>query len=112
MRRLVNCLLWPLTLALSVLLVGSPHGSEQTRMAESNQRRGVAEEVRADNEAKLLAIPGVAAVGTGLTEQGDRSAIHVYVDLNETDGRIPAAIPREIENVPVRVITTDDIKAR
>lgn len=81
-------------------------------MAESNQQLVVAEKVRADNEAKLLAIPGVAAVGTGLTEQGDRSAIHVYVNLNETGGRIPRAIPTEIEKIPVRVITTEDIKAR
>lgn len=80
-------------------------------MAESNQRLGVAEKVRADNEAKLLAIPSVAAVGTGLTEQG-HPPIHVYVNSNETGGRIPAAIPSEIEDIPVRVITTDNIKAR
>ena len=81
-------------------------------MTESNQQPAIAEKVRTDNEARLLAIPGVAAVGTGLTEQGDRSAIHVYVNLKETGGHIPAAIPAEIENVPVRAITTDDIKAR
>ncbi|MGH8614807.1 MAG: hypothetical protein ACREYF_22960 [Gammaproteobacteria bacterium] len=80
-------------------------------MTETNQRPAI-EKVRANNEAKLLAIPGVAAVGTGLTEQGDRSAIHVYLNLKKTGGRIPAAIPSEIENIPVRVLTTDEIKAR
>lgn len=81
-------------------------------MTESNQRPAIAEKVRADNEARLLAIPGVAAVGTGLTEQGDQSAIHVYVNVKEMGGGIPAAIPSEIENIPVRVITTDKIRAR
>ncbi len=49
-----------------------------------------------------------------ITEQGDRSAIHVYVslNLNETGGCIPAALPSQIGNVSVRVITTDDIKAQ
>lgn len=77
----------------------------------SKEPPGIAEKVRAENEAKLLAIPGVAAVGTGLTEQGDQSAIHVYVNTKATGGR-PAAIPSEIENIPVRVITTDEIRAR
>lgn len=111
MKRLISYLLWPLALALSATSIGS-QGSERARVTQSNERLGIAEQIRTDNEAKLLAIPGVAAVGTGLTEQGDQSAIHVYVNVKETGGRIPGAIPREIENIPVRVITTDNIKAR
>jgi hypothetical protein len=71
-----------------------------------------AEKVRAENESRLLAVPGVVGVGVGATEEGDRPAIHVFVDLRAAGGKIPASIPKQIDNVPVRVIVTDEIKAR
>jgi hypothetical protein len=72
----------------------------------------MAEEVLTTNTAKLMSIPGVVGVGMGVTEQGDRPAIHVYVQTQATGGTVPAAIPKQINNIPVRIIETDEIKAR
>src|SRR5919197_1135601 len=81
-----------------------------TKMNKEQLR--VAQEVLAKHEAKLMSIPGVVGVGIGSTKKGNRPAIHVYVNVEATGGTIPAAIPKQIENVPVRVIETDEIKAR
>jgi hypothetical protein len=89
---------------------GGP-GTEGERTVEKDTLR-MAEEVLAANEAKLLSIPGVVGVGIGLTEQGDRPAIHVYVQTQATGGTVPAAIPKQINNVPIRIISTDEIRAR
>jgi hypothetical protein len=60
----------------------------------------------------LLQIPGVVGVGIGLTEEGDRSAIHVYVDMT-AGGTAPSAVPKKLDSsVPVRIISTNEIKAR
>lgn len=81
-------------------------------MKANDEQVRSAEQALANNEAKLMSIPGVVGVGMGLTETGDRPAIHVYVNVAATGGQIPAAIPRQIDNVPVRVIKTDEFKAR
>jgi hypothetical protein len=71
-----------------------------------------AQKVRTENESRLLAVPGVVGVGVGATEEGDRPAIHVFIDLKVAGGKIPAGIPKQIDNVPVRIIASDEIKAR
>ena len=89
---------------------GGP-GTEGQRTVEKDALR-MAEEVLAANEAKLMGIPGVIGVGMGLTEHGDKPAIHVYVQTQVTGGTVPAAIPKQINNVPIRIIETDEIRAR
>jgi hypothetical protein len=89
---------------------GGP-GTEGQRKVEKEALR-MAEEVLAANQAKLLSMPGVIGIGMGLTEQGDRPAIHVYVQTQATGGTVPAAIPKQINNVPIRIIETDEIRAR
>jgi gas vesicle protein len=81
----------------------------ETQMDKKRLSR--AEEALAKNESKLMSIPGVVGVGVGLTEKGDRPAIHVYFNVKTTGGTIPPSIPKQIDNVPVRVIETDEIKA-
>lgn len=81
-----------------------------TKVDEGQLRR--AEKVLASNEAKLMGVPGVVGVGMGLTEKGDRPAIHVYVNKQATGGTVPSAIPNEIDGVTVRIMETDEIKAR
>ncbi len=85
--------------------------TEGQRTVENDAVR-IAEEVLAANQAKLLSMPGVIGIGMGLTEQGDRPAIHVYVQTQATGGTVPAAIPKQINNVPIRIIETDEIRAR
>jgi hypothetical protein len=85
--------------------------TESQRTVEKDALR-MAEEVLAANQAKLLSIPGVVGVGMGLAEQGNRPAIHVYVQTQVTGGTVPAAIPKQINNVPIRIIETDEIRAR
>jgi hypothetical protein len=89
---------------------GGP-GTEGQRTVEKDALR-MAEAVLAANQAKLMSIPGVIGVGMGLTEQGDRPAIHVYVQTQATGGTVSAAIPKQINNVPIRIIETDEIRAR
>jgi hypothetical protein len=89
---------------------GGP-GTEGQRKVEKDALR-MAEKVLAANQATLLSIPGVVGVGMGLTEQEDRPAIHVYVQTQATSGTVPAAIPKQINNVPIRIIEADEIRAR
>lgn len=70
------------------------------------------EKTLADHEARLMHIPGVVGVGIGLTEQGDQPAIHVYIDRKAAGGTVPATLPKQLNDVPVRVIETDEIRAR
>jgi hypothetical protein len=71
-----------------------------------------AEKVLAAHEARLLSLPGVVGVGIGMTKKGDQPAIHVYLNVKAAGGESPTAIPKQIDKVPVRVIETDEIKAR
>jgi hypothetical protein len=80
------------------------------RMSPVDLRR--AQQVLAAHEAHLMEIPGVVGVGVGTTEQGERAAIHVFVNVAATGGKIPVGVPRWLEHVPVRVIQTDALKAR
>jgi hypothetical protein len=96
----------------SVLVFSQQYGNEKKGTKVDEGQFGRAEKVLAQNEAKLMGIPGVVAVGMGLTEKGDLPAIHVFVNLQATGGSIPASIPKQIDNVPVRIIETDDVKAR
>ena len=91
---------------------GCKQTDEEKEMEVDKGQLGIAERVLADNEAKLMSIPGVVAVGLGLTEEGDRPAIHVYVDVDAAGGAVPAAVPKQIDNVPVRVIKTGEVKAQ
>jgi hypothetical protein len=66
----------------------------------------------AKHETALMEVPGVVGVGIGMTLTGNDAAIHVYLDVQATDGMVPVAIPEHLDNVPVRVITTDEMRAR
>ena len=63
-------------------------------------------------EATLMNVPGVVGVGIGMTERGNDAAIHVYLDVQATGGTIPQDIPKHLDNVPVRVIQSDEMRAR
>jgi hypothetical protein len=71
-----------------------------------------AEKVLAAQEARLLSLPGVVGVGIGMTEKGDQPAIHVYLNVKAAGSERPAAIPKQIDKVPVRIIESNEIKAR
>jgi len=88
--------------------LGSGIGGERVNQAQVRR----AQEVLAAHEARLMEIPGVVGVGVGTTERGDRAAIHVFVNVVATGGRVPEALPQQLEDVPVRAIQTDAIKAR
>jgi hypothetical protein len=92
--------------------VSLEHEREKKCKRMSKEQLRVALEVLAKNQAKLMSIPGVVGVGIGSTKKGNRPAIHVFVNVEATGGTIPAAIPKQVENVPVRVIETDEIKAQ
>jgi hypothetical protein len=112
---------WMFTIAMMLLVSMGLGGISVFSQQDSKENKGSkaakerfrnAEKVLATHEAKLLSLPGVVGVGMGMTKKGNRPAIHLYVNVKATDGKIPAAIPKQIDKVPVRVIETDEIKAR
>jgi hypothetical protein len=112
---------WMFTIAMMLLVSMGLGGISVFSQQDSKENKGSkaakerfrnAEKVLATHEAKLLSLPGVVGVGMGMTKKGNRPAIHVYVNVKATGGKIPAAIPKQIDKVPVRVIETDEIKAR
>jgi hypothetical protein len=109
----IGLLLISLCFSASVVFSGQWQDKDQgTPMKMNDEQLRNAEKALANHEAKLMGIPGVVGVGMGLTENGDRPAIHVYVNVEATGGQIPAAIPGQIDNIPIRIIKTDEIKVR
>lgn len=109
---------YSVTILALVILLGCGSVSSQQyenagkRLKVDEEKLREAEKVLADHKDKLMEIPGVVGIGIGLTEKGDQPAIHLFVNVEVTGGAIPSAIPSEIGNVPVRIIKTDQIKAR
>jgi hypothetical protein len=103
--------LWALIFGLSLSLSGGAvfsQDEENTQLVTEAQLRPVIA-VQRSNEARFFAMPGTVAVGSGLTEDG-RPSIHVYVHKNVLSASA-AAIPRQVDNVPTRVLETDEIQA-
>ncbi len=63
--------------------------------------------VKERHEASLFGHPGVRGVGVGLTETGDKVAIHVYVDASADK----SSLPSQLDGVPVRLIETGGFRA-
>lgn len=68
--------------------------------------RGNVEAALAREEARLLAIPGVVAVGRGSGPIG-REILTVSV----TDAGVAALVPREIDGIPIVITVTGPIDA-
>ena len=64
--------------------------------------------VKEKYKRSLLKVPGTVGVGVGLTERGDRIAIHVYV-LKWAD---KSRLPKTLDGVPVQVIETEGFRCR
>src|SRR5438876_5559368 len=62
--------------------------------------------VKGAHESDLMADPAVMAVGIGADERNS-AVITVYVET----GRMHGAIPAELEGIPIRIISTDRIRA-
>jgi hypothetical protein len=108
-----------LGLALIAMLLGfyadlafSEASSAKRLITVDNTELQQAQAALAKHEAMLMNVPGVVGVGIGMGETGDHAAIHVYLNVLETGGTTPPAIPKQLDNVPVRVIKTDEMRAR
>ena len=66
------------------------------------------DEVKRRHEASLMKIRGVVGVGIGRYPDG-RDCIRVYVEKDQA--RILAAIPRDLDQVPVEVVVAGPFKA-
>jgi hypothetical protein len=76
--------------------------TSEDRLQEVNQvSNRTIEEVKADWEERLMAMPGVMGVGIGLTQDRQRTCIKVYV--NRQSSAQTDQIPQEIEGHPVEV---------
>ena len=67
--------------------------------------RGALEGLRAREEARLLAVPGVTSVGIGLGPAGEALAVGVV------DAGVAALLPRAIDGVAVVVTVTGPVDA-
>ncbi len=67
------------------------------------------EEVKAEWENQLMAMPGVTGVGISLTKEGQQKCIKVYV--NQAASVLVGQIPSEIEGYPVEVEVTGTFRA-
>ena len=77
-------------LSLSVAWVFLSHTKERPKCGAVDKRElRRAEEVLARHDTEILSISGVVGVGVGLTKEGNRAAIHVYVNVEETGGNNP-----------------------
>src|SRR5262245_12753416 len=97
-----------LTVGLAYSLNGGmalSQGKERTQVVTEAQLQPVLT-VQKSHEAQLFAVPGVVAVGTGLTDEG-KPAIHVYVTTTALHAAA-AAIPRQLDHMPTRLLETDE----
>jgi hypothetical protein len=83
-------------------------GATKVNNAELQQ----AQAALAKHEAMLMNLPSVVGVGIGMTEEGNQAAIHLYVNARATGSTLPLDIPTRLDGIPVRVIKTDQIRAR
>ena len=67
------------------------------------------QEVKKQNEARFLAIPGVVSVGIGLDPNGNQAII---VGLEVSDPEIEAKIPEMVEGFPVIIQVVGSLKAQ
>ena len=67
------------------------------------------QEVKKQNEGRLLAMPGVVSVGIGLDPNGNQAII---VGLETPNPEIEAKIPEMVEGFPVIVRIIGSLKAR
>lgn len=65
------------------------------------------EQLLADEEARLFAIPGVVSVGIGIG--GPRGQV---IEVGVTDAGVAARLPRDIGGVPVTAVVTGPIYAQ
>lgn len=64
-------------------------------------------EVKAANEARLLALPGVVSVGLGRTPEGEDV---IVVCLDRRRPRTLAALPEALSGYPLRIEITGPVK--
>jgi len=78
-------------------------------MLLSGHRHGMAlvEEVKRRHEASLMKIRGV--VGVGIGRKDGKDCIRVYVEKDSP--KILAALPRDLEDVPVEIVISGAFKA-
>lgn len=67
------------------------------------------QEAKAKHEARLMAQPGVVSVGIGRDPYG-AEVIVVGLDRDRPEAR--AALPRELDDYPVRVQVIGSVRAR
>jgi hypothetical protein len=69
---------------------------------------GSVEDVKRRHEMRLLQTPGV--VGVGIGRKDGKECIRVYV--SEDTPKVLAALPRDLEDVPVEIVVSGPFTAR
>lgn len=69
--------------------------------------RGPLQQILADEEARLLAIPGVVSVGISAGQPGQEA-----ITVGVVDAGVAARLPRQINGVPLLVTVTGPVDAQ
>jgi hypothetical protein len=80
---------------------------EMSETSSSSPRRDI-NAVLADNDKRLLAIPGVVGVYVGLLEDGRTQCLRVMLSRKTREGE--STIPRTLEGYPVVTEVTGEIR--
>ena len=67
------------------------------------------QDVKAQHEADLMAVPGVVSVGIGMDDDGNK-VIVVGVESNQPE--ILAQVPQAVDGYPIRVDVVGKMKAQ
>jgi hypothetical protein len=107
----LGALSFGLSLSLNITLIFAQEAGSGEGIRLSAEQLQPALQVQHDHEAQLLSLPGVVGVGVGLTEGTDQLAIHIYRNADAL-GASAAALPAQLNGLPVRILETDPIVAR
>ncbi len=91
---------------VSVILVAA---FAATACREGAEMQTSIQDVKAQHEAELMAMPGVVSVGIGLDDQGNHV---IVVGVDQDRPEIRAQVPKTVDGYPVRVEVVGKMKAQ
>ena len=91
---------------VSVLLVAA---LAATACREGTEMQTSIQDVKAQHETELMAVPGVVSVGIGMDDDGNKV---IVVGVESDQPEIRAQVPQTVDGYPVRVDVVGKMKAQ
>jgi hypothetical protein len=112
MKRRINLVVFFICVGLlATMTPASAQMASSSRLtqAQIQDKLQHLEEIQARNEDRVLQIPGVVGIGIGLNR--DRSDLCFIVYAEKITDQIKGRLSAGIENVPVRLIESGELRA-